>query len=362
MQTGLGSGEVGIIIDCCKKELNPKYQELNKRDYSNIKWENFLEGVPIQLLVVVHNNISTSSLSKKVKNALKQRVLSEHKRRLMINISLKEIAHKFKKEKVPLILLKGFVLEKKIYAPTTRLFEDLDILVKEKDLQRAEKALKELNYSLETEVFPEGYYRKYKQHLIFSRKDTRVGIELHTSLTEPYAPFNIKSQALFKNSKPLKIKNIKTRILSNEHILMTLCLHFVYIDTYQDPIRYSYEISTFINRNRIKWSELIRTCNSTNASAFIYQGISFSRRVYNTQVPEPVLKRLRKNSKKGTLALLRLFSPKKLKKSWFIYSKVRKWLIKILVANTKEKRIMVLKELSYSYKYLRRYKKSLKSG
>ena len=348
---------IRTIIELLKQDRSFKNKDLSKINLSKINLDKLIEIISPHLISIIYDKIKSNPyVLSKVKKEINKEITRWIKRRLFIDASFKGISKRFNKEKIQFILLKGLVLEKKIYSPHTRLFIDLDFLIKEKDLDKADNVLKELGYSSEKDIYPEDYYKEYKPHIVLINKQGNLKVELHTSLTETYAPFNIKSLDLFKDSKSLRINGLRTRVLCNEHIILHQCLHFVYVHAYDSPLISCYEISTFINKNEIDWKKLIRICKSTKASVFVYQAISISKKMFKSQAPKYVLKQLKDNSRKSTLIMLRLFYPRKSEKPSLVRYRLRKWMLKLLLTNKQYKKIYVLRDLFDSYKYQKKHK------
>lgn len=110
-----------------------------------------------------------------LKSAYQNEVFTAVYRYESIDYELKELRHIFNEAKIPFIPLKGSVIRKYYPEPWMRTSCDIDILVREEDLERATKEIQDvLGYSFEG--------RNYHDVSLFSQSG--VHLELHFHLRE----------------------------------------------------------------------------------------------------------------------------------------------------------------------------------
>jgi len=351
MQRNFNGKSENLVYRLCLQEFNKKKK--TAPSFQNADWSRVLKIVPPELFGLVRARIqSITSLSASDSLAMNRREITLWKNRLLLLNCLKEVSKNFRKKRIDFILLKGFALEKRIYAPNVRFFSDLDILIPEKDALRAEQALKALNYTQGKDTYPPCYYAKYKQHLVFSKKGkTNIKVDLHTELAEKYSGFEIRNEELFEKANSELINRMKIKVLSNEHQLLHLCLHFIYVHPYGSDIKSSYEIAMFIKKNQINWNEFTRLCVRTKTAAIVYQAFSFSQGFFNFQAPKASLTALKKAANTTEISLLRFFSPENKVSTRLLGYKTRKWIIKFILAKGIERKNLILQDVFYSWKY-----------
>jgi len=131
------------------------------------------------------------------------------------------ILNALRDKNIPAILLKGAALLCETYQdPSERIMGDVDILVKKKDFEKAEKILTENGLS-----FVGG---NLSNAAVYGSSDYYV--DLHRSLFNPKSPaqtyvYSPDNNAVFDRSVPLKINSSQTLRLGNEDRIVYLCFH-----------------------------------------------------------------------------------------------------------------------------------------
>ena len=128
-------------------------------------------------------------------------------------------------DNIPVIVLKGGHLAALVYRhPALRPMSDIDLLVRRSDLERAAARLRDLGYSGP----PAGdipALREENQHLPMMCKAPETGIELHWTLLAPSRLIDIPNDGWWQRSRPATIAGVATRVLSQEDLLLHVCLH-----------------------------------------------------------------------------------------------------------------------------------------
>jgi hypothetical protein len=256
-------------------------------------------------------------------------------------------------------------LERRAYAPGKRKFFDIDILIRPGDSMRATTALKRKGYNHADGFLGPDYQRRFRHHSVLSkRRMPSVKVELHTMLVDPFAPFRIDVDDLFRRSRFISINGLRTRILCDEHMLLHLCIHSLYSHPFEIIGRSCQDISCLINRNSLHWDEFVSICRSAKASAFAYSALVLACNGCNkrisakTLVPKQVLRELKADSRRKDLMLLSAFP--KAKGYGVLRGRFGKWTFRFLVTDGCHKKANMLADAYYSARALRAFKKSIK--
>lgn len=131
--------------------------------------------------------------------------------------SLKRILAAFDRADLPMISLKGPSLAERLYVNAAlRTRYDLDFLVREPDLGRAEQILQGMGF------VPHGaaddYHRRWLRQAII--------VELHHQLENPHA-FRVGMDAVWGRARLAQFQGVPIRLLDPADELMYLCLHAV---------------------------------------------------------------------------------------------------------------------------------------
>lgn len=129
-----------------------------------------------------------------------------------------EVCNALKEAGIPFIVLKGMAINKCYPSPELRNMGDVDILVHEKDMQKASEVLLLLGYRIINDT--------NAKHMEFARKNT-VPIELHRILSEYefIKNNNLFYQEIWKNLLEVPLGNSNANILSWDMQILHLCIH-----------------------------------------------------------------------------------------------------------------------------------------
>lgn len=133
----------------------------------------------------------------------------------------------FENAGIEALLLRGALVGEVVYGdPVLRPYTDLDVLIRKNDLPRAKEQLKTLGYGPLPHALDDRYYERHHLHLEY-RHASGASVEIHWALDHPYSLFNIPCGDLLGAARPGTIAGGPARILAPEHLLLTLCIHFV---------------------------------------------------------------------------------------------------------------------------------------
>jgi hypothetical protein len=156
-----------------------------------------------------------TKLSDEKKTRIKPFVMQSTMKSMAQLCCIKELEDRFEKEGIYNLLLKGAVLKRMYPSPEMREMSDIDVMVYDKNLDRAKKVVEEMGYTL---------YDSINHHDIYIKPPMLV-IELHHTL---YGKDVDKVQyEYFNNKKPLVVKEGKKYTLqfSAEDFYVYLIAH-----------------------------------------------------------------------------------------------------------------------------------------
>jgi hypothetical protein len=236
--------------------------------------------------------------------SLEKMYYSNLARNMLLYNELGKILTAFKKAGIDTIVLKGAFLAEKIYKNIgLRPMSDIDLLIKEKDLQKAKKELAELKYSA-TSIFPTKLHEQQHQmlsgELTFISQDKKIAIDIHWDIQPYQYTYNVDVNKFWNNAKPIKIAGVETLTFGYEDILQHLCLHvdkhitlsssFSYAPPAK-PLRDYCDISEVIKyyKNMINWDYFIQNSKDYGIEKPIYQCLFITKEYFGSFIPENVL-------------------------------------------------------------------------
>lgn len=214
---------------------------------------------------------------------------------LLLTRELIKILKLLKTENIDVIPYKGPTLAVLAYGNVSfRQFGDLDVFIPKKYVQKVVKILNlngyvsQLNLKDSQEIAFLKYQREYKLINI----ENKIPIEIKWKI--PVSSFSFKSDfedAIFDSDiKSINFFNYQIFNLSNEHLLLILCIHNV--GHYWTQLKWICDISEFIKANSIDWSLVIDKANRLGIARILYVNLFLSRELLDLKLPLEIEKAL----------------------------------------------------------------------
>lgn len=214
----------------------------------------------------------------------------------------------FEKAGIEALLLRGALVGEVVYGdPVLRPYTDLDVLIRKEDLPRAKEQLKALGYGPLAHALEDRYYERHHLHLEY-RHANGASVEIHWALDHPYSLFNIPCGDLLGAARPGAIAGGPARILAPEHLLLTLCIHFVKHACGLPALLAAPGLSETLARNgwlmhlcdvaetlrrfesALNWTELTRVTAAWNIGRAVDPSLRAAVLLLDAPVPEEVLR------------------------------------------------------------------------
>ncbi len=270
------------IVDCSIKQgISPLF-------YWNLKKVNNVKDVPSEIM----------------KN-LEKIYYSNLARNMLFYDELSKILTAFEKAGIDTIVLKGAFLAEEIYKNIgLRPMSDIDLLIKEKDLQKAKKELTELMYFAPARIFPTKLHEQFQiaqsnELPPFIHETKKIVIEIHWDIQPHQTPYKIDINKFWNNAKPIKIASVETLIFTSEDLLQHLCLHLDKHITSSSappakPLRDYCDIAevTRYYKDTINWNYLLQNSKDYGIEEPIFQGLYIAKKHFGAFVPEDILSEL----------------------------------------------------------------------
>lgn len=124
--------------------------------------------------------------------------------------------------------LKGIFLLENVYNNVgARPMNDIDILIRKRDLAECINVLERLGYTL-TGYFSLDDQNIDTKHVPPMQKEGGAMVEVHWTLLKEDEPFTIDADSLWERAVPARIANLDALALSVEDLVLHLCLHLAY--------------------------------------------------------------------------------------------------------------------------------------
>jgi hypothetical protein len=212
---------------------------------------------------------------------------------------LSDVLAAFADAGIKVILLKGSHLALFVYQDIgVRPMTDIDILVKEEDLDKAEELLFRIGYYYYTrsddpqrhaEIVSWDKMNSQELATLTNPKGIR-NLDIHRAIEIPNSPFSINMAGLWKRAETANMGSVDILIFSPEDLLLHLSLHASYHHELRG-LKSLCDIAVSINHyeDRIDWDRLLMLANEWKATKYLYLTLRLSKEIIGARVPDSIL-------------------------------------------------------------------------
>jgi hypothetical protein len=235
-------------------------------------------------------------------------------RNLSMTAELVRILALFEDHGIPALPYKGPLLAESIYGDVAlRQFEDLDILVPESKVAEAETLLRQQEYQVALELPQDrmAAYCRMKHEIPYLHPGKSILIELHWKISPIFFHFPIDMERLWRRTDWITLAGSRVRSFSKEDALMILCANGSrhYWEKLESVSAVAEMLRVYPEMN---WEYLFGLARDLRSEKALLLGLLISHNLFNTEIPEPAVQRIRTDKLLHILAAevqTRLFIP-----------------------------------------------------
>jgi hypothetical protein len=239
-----------------------------------------------QLCRIVSEAIPPEYLAQ-LKSALRANTV----RCLYMVAELNKILELFESHGIQAIPYKGPVLAQQGYGDITlREFEDLDIILRQRDLPRAHEILLGLGYSAKFPwiLSPVAAASLVPGDYNYRALERQVMVELHTEMTLRHFPVVPCLDDFSQRLVPVRLSGRDVRTFCAEDALPILCIHGS--KDFWERISWVADISELIQAHpQLDWDAVRQCAKSLKAQRMLYLGLALAERLLGPAVPREIL-------------------------------------------------------------------------
>lgn len=190
-------------------------------------------------------------------------------------------------EGIPFIVLKGVHLGEIVYGDTAlRPISDLDLLIKQDDIERIAEAFRRLGYAPDQSDGP----NRARHHLPPFLKTGAVPVELHWDIDGERITPSDKMEELWRRARWECIGGANVLVLSTEDLLLHLSLHAA-LHHFSLKLISLYDIREILGRrsHEIAWDQVLSIAGQWKATKALYLTLCLAHDILAAQVPRAVL-------------------------------------------------------------------------
>jgi hypothetical protein len=201
---------------------------------------------------------------------------------------------------VEALVIKGPILSARCYGdPGLRQYGDLDLIVRNKDIQRSTELMISLGYEPSVPLTAIRA-KKIPGEYVFRQSSTKLLVEFHTELTFRYHPRTLPLENLFQRQTRVNIDSHKVPALSPEDELMLICIHGA--KHFWEQLSYIADVAAFVSRQELEWGRVMAAAAEVGGERMLYVGLRLAADLLGAPLPESVGTAVRSDRAVGRLA------------------------------------------------------------
>jgi Uncharacterised nucleotidyltransferase len=294
------SPEKRLLLCCARTQLPPLIaEEIRALAAQSLDWDCLLADAAqnsVRPLLARHLSGSAADVVPPQEfKRLKDAVRANTARCLILTAELIQVMGRFREAGVTAVPYKGPIAAMQAYGDITlREFEDLDIILPQRDMLRANETLTSLGYrakfpwvlsaGADSGLVP-GEYR----YLDASR---RMALELHTERTLRHFPVRPDFDELVPRLTPVSLSGHEIRTFAPEDALVMLCIHGS--KDFWERISWILDIAEMIRAHpELDWDAVFSRADSWNARRIVYLGLALASQMLDARLPDEIGGRVR---------------------------------------------------------------------
>jgi len=290
---------INFIILCSKKELSSNDIDYIISNVSNNLFDaNYYLDLALKhgVLSLVYYNIKYLSNNKNYFNTLKDflnilklNYIEIVQKNMRLSYELIKITDLFKQQQIKNIAFKGTVLSQLAYGDISkRQYNDLDILIDQKDIYEVLELLKSIGYELEimlNKSTQETFFNSVNVVGLFKREPF-IYIEIHWELLSKNYALEWDN-TIWSSISSTYINNHKIHTLSVENHLLYLCTHGS--KHFFERVEWVCDIDRFVkSHHNLNWGTLLTKSQNMGIERIFLISLLLTHKLFDLELPESI--------------------------------------------------------------------------
>lgn len=233
VETRVRAPELLILLDCIGASREAPADRLSSLD--SLDWRKFLDlaswhGLAGQAREALDREELRRHVPAEVVAKLRESSDRTRASYRVLESELRDVLTVLDSEDIPVILLKGLALAEPVYAdPGLRPMGDLDLMVQEADLERADHLVRGLGYvDMDDPAGHEAIRQAHRHYPRLAKQGGGCEIELHRHILRADTPLFFDVTSLWSRARPSDVGGRGALVLAPEDLLTHLCLAFFF--------------------------------------------------------------------------------------------------------------------------------------
>ena len=241
------------------------------------------------------------AISSEIKQALAEHRRTQNFLTLRLTGELLRLLELFNQNEIRALVVKGPVLAVEAYAdPGMRSYGDLDLLVRQRDIQRATELLMASSYqtTVSLDAIRTG---KIPGQYLFCKRDANLLVELHNDLTLRYFPRPLPIEDFFARQICVSLDEHEVPAPSLEDHLLLICVHGA--KHFWERLGWIADVAGMVSQQAsIDWKRARTSAKAVEANCLLDTGLRLAMDVLRAELPEPVAAGVRRDAAAARLA------------------------------------------------------------
>ena len=294
-----GYAEKRLLVACARMNMAPgEVETLRELASKPLDWDFIISAaaenseMPLlsRQLSAYAADLAPAASLERIKGAARANTL----KCLALTGELLRILGEFQRQGVVAIPYKGPVVAAQAYGDVAlREYEDLDVILRQKDLKRADEVMRGLGYAAR---YPWIHSREVAGSLVpgeYNYREEARGIivELHTELTMRHFPARIDLDALSLRLTTVALSGHEVKTFSPEDALPILCVHGA--KDYWERIIWVADVAELAQRGSgCDWENVFRRAEELGAGRMLRVGLALAAELLGAPFPPGVAARV----------------------------------------------------------------------
>jgi hypothetical protein len=301
--------EKQLLVCCARTQITPEIAAAIHKilagplDWDYLLWE--AEENSITPLLERHlSAFASGATPPAVRDQLKKICRANTLRCLYLPAELFNILRLFQAQNIPVIPYKGPVLAAQAYGDVAlREFEDLDIILRQRDIPRAHEIIVSLGYKPKFDwiLSPGAAASLVPGEYNYRDEARRAMVELHTEITLRHFPSKPDLDAFIGNLAPVKLSDRDVLTFTAEDLLPMLCIHGS--KDFWERLSWIADVNELVQSHpALDWDRVLQFAQPLQATRMLNLGLALASTVLGASLPAEVSARVQADRVAGQVA------------------------------------------------------------
>jgi Uncharacterised nucleotidyltransferase len=289
------SREKQLLLSCARTRVSPAIaQRIREIASQALDWDYVLyEAEENSLTPLLSRHLSEFApqvVPSATTELLKKTCRANTVRCLYLTAELLRLLELFRSKGIEAVTYKGPVLAAQAYGDVAlREFEDVDIVLRQRDLPAAHEVVVALGYKPKFEwiLSPGASASLVPGEYNYRDIERRAMIEMHTELTLRHYPVPPNLDEFFRNTLQVRLADRDVPTFAPEYLLPMLCIHGS--KDFWERLSWIADVSELIQAcPGLDWNKTLRIARSLRATRILHLGLTLAETLLEAELPSEI--------------------------------------------------------------------------